>query len=236
MGTDMPVLQIRDVAKEFTLHAQDGARLPVFENLSFDLKPSECMALNGPSGIGKSTLMRMIYGNFHCPSGEILIRHQGDWIDIASAHPHRILDIRCHTLGYVSQFLRVLPRVPTLDIVKEPALAQGVDDDEASKRARHLLTRLRVPERLWSLSPMTFSGGEQQRVNLARCFSAHYPIMLLDEPTASLDAENRQTVIEIISEARTRGCAMVGIFHDQPARDALCTREIDMSLCAAKAA
>jgi alpha-D-ribose 1-methylphosphonate 5-triphosphate synthase subunit PhnL len=236
MGADMPVLKVRDVAKAFTLHAQDGIRLPVFDNLSFSLNPSECIALNGPSGIGKSTLMRMVYGNFHCPSGEILVKHGDAWIDIAKAHPHRILDVRRHTLGYVSQFLRVLPRVPTLDIVMEPALAQGIDKDEATQRAQQLLTRLRVPERLWSLSPMTFSGGEQQRVNLARCFSAHYPIMLLDEPTASLDAENRQTVIEIISEARIRGCAMIGIFHDQPARDVLCTRGIDLSLCAAKAA
>ncbi len=232
----MHVLKINDLAKEFTLHAQDGARLPVFNKLTFELEPSECIALNGPSGIGKSTLMRMIYGNFYCQSGEILIRHDEQWIDIARAHPHHILDIRRRTLGYVSQFLRVLPRVPTLEIVMEPALAQGVVATEASGRARELLTRLRVPERLWSLSPMTFSGGEQQRVNLARCFTAYYPIMLLDEPTASLDADNRQTVIEIISEARERGSAMIGIFHDQPARDALCTRAIDMSLCAARAA
>ena len=150
--------------------------------------------------------------------------------------PHRILDIRRHTLGYVSQFLRVLPRVPTMEIVTEPARAQGVADAEAETRAKDLLTRLRVPERLWSLSPMTFSGGEQQRINLARCFAARYAVMLLDEPTASLDAENRATVIEIIAEARARGSAMIGIFHDQAARDALCTREIDMSIYAERAA
>ena len=232
----MTVLKINDVSKDFTLHAQDGTRLVVFDQLSFDLDASECMALSGPSGIGKSTLMRMIYGNFHCAQGEILIRHQDDWIDIVRAHPHRILDIRRHTLGYVSQFLRVLPRVPTMEIVTEPARAQGVADAEAETRAKDLLTRLRVPERLWSLSPMTFSGGEQQRINLARCFAARYAVMLLDEPTASLDAENRATVIEIIAEARARGSAMIGIFHDQAARDALCTREIDMSIYAERAA
>lgn len=218
------------------LHAQDGAQLSVFNQVSLDLKASECIALSGPSGIGKSTLMRMIYGNFHSSSGEIVIRHRDTWVDIVRANPHSILDIRRHTLGYVSQFLRVLPRVPTMEIVTEPARAQGIDADEAEQRARDLLSRLRVPERLWSLSPMTFSGGEQQRINLARCFAARYAVMLLDEPTASLDAENRETVIQIIAEARARGSAMIGIFHDQAARDALCTRDIDMTAYTERAA
>lgn len=234
--TATPMLRVDNITKAFTLHAQAGARLPVFSEVSFDLAGGQCLALTGPSGIGKSTLMRMIYGNFRCASGEILIRHHGRSVDIATAHPHHVLDVRRYTMGYVSQFLSVIPRVSTLDVVMEPALAQGVDMESAQTRATSLLTRLRIPERLWSLSPVTFSGGEQQRVNLARGFAADYPLMLLDEPTASLDAENRETVIELVSEARDRGVAIIGIFHDHEARTRLCNRTFDLSPYAERAA
>ncbi len=222
-------LKVHDVAKEFVLHAQDGARLPVFRDVGFELSAGDCLALVGPSGVGKSSLMRMIYGNFRCAVGAIEVLHDGAWVDIASAHPHRVLDVRRTTVGYVSQFLRVIPRVPTMAVVSEPARAQGTDPDAAAARARACLTRLRIPESLWSLSPVTFSGGEQQRVNLARGFAADYPVMLLDEPTASLDADNRATVIEMIREARDAGVAIVGIFHDERTRDAVCNRTLDMA-------
>ena len=231
-----PILQIQDIAKEFILHAQEGARLPVFDRVSFDLYPGDCLALTGPSGIGKSTLMRMIYGNFRCPQGQILVHHDNQNVDISSAHPHRVIDVRRTTMGYVSQFLSVIPRVSTLDVVSEPARSHGLDAVGSEHRAQALLERLRIPERLWSLSPVTFSGGEQQRVNLARGFVAKYPLMLLDEPTASLDPANRATVIEMINEARDHGTAIIGIFHDAEARDALCNRELDLSHHAAKAA
>lgn len=232
----MTMLRVNGAAKEFVLHAHAETRLPVFEAVTCEVSKGDCVALSGPSGVGKSTLMRMIYGNFRCPVGEILVWHGDDWVDIAAAHPHQVLDVRRITMGYVSQFLRVLPRVATLEIVMEPARAQGVAAPEAETRARELLSRLRVPERLWSLSPLTFSGGEQQRVNLARGFAARYPLMLLDEPTASLDDENRTTVIEMIAEARDAGTAMIGIFHDQAARTALCNHQIDMATFAARAA
>lgn len=231
-----PILQVQDISKEFVLHAQEGARLPIFDGVSFDLYPGDCLALTGPSGIGKSTLMRMIYGNFRCPEGRILVRQENQNIDIPSAHPHQVIDVRRTTMGYVSQFLSVIPRIPTLDVVTEPARAHGLDTVGAEHRAEALLKRLRIPERLWSLSPVTFSGGEQQRVNLARGFVAKYPLMLLDEPTASLDPANRATVIEMIQEARTHGTAIIGIFHDAEARTALCNRELDLSHHAAKAA
>lgn len=230
------MIDVADVAKEFVLHAQGAARLPVFGGVSFALDGGACMALAGPSGVGKSTLMRMIYANFRCATGHIRIRHRDGWIDMARAHPHDVLNVRRETLGYVSQFLRVLPRVPTLEIVMEPARARGIGENEALSRAGDLLTRLRVPEKLWSLSPVTFSGGEQQRVNLARGFIARHPVMLLDEPTASLDVANRATVIDMINEARTAGTAMIGIFHDQDARDAVCDRELDMTAFASRAA
>ena len=230
------MLKLENVAKEFVLHAQGGTRLPVFDAVSLTVDAGDCVALCGPSGVGKSTLMRMIYGNFRCASGHIFVDHEGRLVDIAAGDPRDILDVRRLTLGYVSQFLRVIPRIATLDVVAEPARARGVAEVDARDIAAGLLRRLNIPENLWPLSPVTFSGGEQQRVNLARGFIAGHPILLLDEPTASLDAGNRETVLKMIAEARDLGTAIVGIFHDDEARKKLCTREIDMGIYATRAA
>ena len=155
-------------------------------------------------------------------------------VDVAAAGPQEILDIRRWTVGYVSQFLRVIPRVPALEIVMEPLRARGVDRGAAETAAAALLDRLRVPGRLWGLSPTTFSGGEQQRINIARGFAADYPVMILDEPTASLDPANASVVRELITEAAHRGTAMIGIYHDPEVRTAVATRTMDVApLCPA---
>ena len=218
------MIELKDVSKTFTLHNQGSAVIEVINNVSFSVASGECVALTGASGAGKSTLMRMIYGNYLTQSGEIRI---GD-VDIVRAEPRDIIKLRRDVLGYVSQFLRVVPRVPTLDVVAEPLRALGVPADDAQDRASALLTRLNIPERLWSLSPTTFSGGEQQRVNIARGFAHSYPAMLLDEPTASLDAANREVVLSLIEDAKARGAAIIGIFHDEAARTRVCDREIDV--------
>jgi alpha-D-ribose 1-methylphosphonate 5-triphosphate synthase subunit PhnL len=203
--------------KVFTLHLRDGIRLPVLHGVDLDVAAGECLALTGPSGAGKSTLLRALYGNYRADAGKILVRHDGAWVDIAAALPRVVVQVRAKTLGYVSQFLRVVPRVSTLDIV-----AEAGGGDHAT--ARDLLLRLNIPRRLHSLPPATFSGGEQQRVNLARGFIGGHPILLLDEPTASLDAENRDIVIAMIQDAKARGIAIVGIFHDLAVRDAIADR------------
>ena len=219
------VIELKDVSKTFTLHNQGSAVIPVFSNASLRVAPGECVALTGASGAGKSTLMRLIYGNYLAASGSVLV----DGLDVARAEPREILALRRETLGYVSQFLRVVPRVPTDEVVAEPLLTLGVDRDTAITRAKDLLMRLNIPERLWGLSPTTFSGGEQQRVNIARGFVHTYPAMLLDEPTASLDAKNRETVLSLINEAKARGAAILGIFHDTDARARVCDREVDVT-------
>ena len=219
------MIDIQNVSKSFTLHNQGGAEIPVMAGATLHVAPGECVALTGSSGAGKSTLMRMIYGNYLAASGRILV---GD-TDVARAEPRQIVRLRRETLGYVSQFLRVVPRVATVDIVAEPLLALGTPRDEARARAEHLLQRLNIPETLWSLSPTTFSGGEQQRVNIARGFAYRYPALLLDEPTASLDAGNRATVLDLIDEAKAAGAAIIGIFHDLEARERVADREVDVS-------
>ncbi len=219
------MIELVNVSKSFTLHNQGGAVIPVMQGACLQVGPGECVALTGASGAGKSTLMRVIYGNYLAASGQVRV----GGVDVARAEPREILALRRETLGYVSQFLRVVPRVPTLDVVAEPLLAVGCDRQAALDRAAGLLRRLSIPERLWTLSPTTFSGGEQQRVNIARGFAHDYPALLLDEPTASLDANNRETVLSLIQEAKERGTAIVGIFHDVAARERVCDREVNVS-------
>ena len=221
---NQPLIVVEDLAKTFMLHAAGPAIIPVFERLHLEVMPGECLVLAGQSGAGKSSLIRSIYGNYLPTAGAVKVLHDGAYIDITQASPHEVLEVRRRTLGYVSQFLRVIPRIPTLQLVMEPLLENGIVRDEAHARATALLNQLRLPAAHWDLPPATFSGGEQQRVNIARSFIREYPIMLLDEPTASLDAENRAIVVALIKQALGRGAAMIGIFHDQDVRDAVATR------------
>ena len=215
------------------MHMRDGATLSVVKNVAFSLDAGECAALGGPSGIGKSSILKMIFGNYRTDTGEILLRHEDAVVDIASADPRLILNVRRLTLGYVSQFLRCIPRVSALDVVTEASRENGVEEATALERSKELLDRLNVPERLWHLPPATFSGGEQQRINIARGFAAKRPILLLDEPTASLDATNRAVVIDLIEGAKKQGASVLGIFHDDDVRERVANHVIDVSRFAA---
>ena len=226
---DTVMLHAQGLSKHFILHNQGGVKIDVFEKVEFTARQGECVILAGPSGSGKSTLLRSLYANYKPQAGSIYVRHGAAWVDLCAARPFQIMEIRRDTLGYVSQFLRVIPRVATLDLVSEPLIGQGLSEDGAKERASTILTRLRIPEALWSLPPSTFSGGEQQRVNIAMTFVQDYPILLLDEPTASLDKDNRETVIALINEAKGRGAAVIGIFHDAEVRAAVGTRSYDVT-------
>jgi alpha-D-ribose 1-methylphosphonate 5-triphosphate synthase subunit PhnL len=221
-------IDVGGLAKQFRLHTQGDVAIEVFRGLNFQVRFGECVALHGPSGCGKSTLLRALYANYKVGAGTIRVRHRDDWVDMARAEPRAVLAVRRHSMGYVSQFLRVIPRVPALEIVAEPLRLRGIDSDEARQRAGAMLSRLNVPERLWCLAPATFSGGEQQRVNIARGFIAKMPILLLDEPTAALDAANRAMVAELILERKAAGTAIVGIFHDAEIRQQVCDRVFEI--------
>jgi alpha-D-ribose 1-methylphosphonate 5-triphosphate synthase subunit PhnL len=223
---------LSDVTKTFTMHLQGGARLPAVADISFDVGFGECVVLHGPSGAGKSSILKIIYGNYRCDIGRIAVREGEVETDVAIAAPRRILSLRKHTIGYVSQFLRVMPRVGTLDIVAGAAREQGASAQEAETRAAAMLARLNVSERLWRLPPATFSGGEQQRVNIARGFVARHSILLLDEPTASLDAANRACVVDLIAEKKAAGVAILGIFHDEDVRARVADRVIALKIAA----
>lgn len=241
-----PVLDIADVRKRFTLHLRDGRALPVLHGVSLAVHAGECVALVGASGQGKSTLMKCLYGSYGVDSGHIRVaREDGSVLDLATASPHEVLALRRRELAYVSQFLRAVPRVSAWEVVAErllaadEALAHGAihADGEAAwadalprarARVSALFARLNLPEALWELPPATFSGGEQQRVNIARGFIQPARVLLLDEPTASLDAANRRVVVQLIQEAKAAGTAIVGIFHDEEVRDAVATRCVSL--------
>lgn len=226
------MLHAQGIEKTFTLHAQGGVRIAALAGVSLEVERGECVVLAGASGAGKSTLLRCMYGNYLTTRGALAIRDDSrdeGHLMLSAASPHEVIRLRRTTMGYVSQFLRAIPRVASIDLVSEPLVSRGVDEDEARSRAGVLLDQLNVPRRLWSLAPATFSGGEQQRVNIARGLIAEHPLLLLDEPTASLDAENRQVVAELIVAARARGAAIVGIFHDEDTRASVATRIVRLS-------
>lgn len=227
---------VSDVAKSFTMHLRGGIVIPVVEHVDFALKAGECAVLGGPSGAGKSSILKMLYGNYGVETGQILVSHNGDYVDLARADPRTMIAIRRDTIGYVSQFLRVVPRVSALDVAAEPLVQRGAAPQEARDRAAALFSRLNLPETLWELPPATFSGGEQQRVNIARGFITDHPVLLLDEPTASLDARNRQVVIDMIAEKKRAMTALLGIFHDQDVREAVADTIIDVTRFAASKA
>ena len=223
------VLELRNAGKSFTMHPQGGLRLPVVAGVDFAVEAGQCVVLAGPSGAGKSSILKMIFGNYRCDSGQILVRHGDATVDVARAEPRRILSLRQTVMGYVSQFLRAVPRVPALDVVAEPLIAEPASRAQARAQAAELLHRLAIPERLWQVPPVTFSGGEQQRVNIARGFLPQRPLLLLDEPTASLDAANRATVVELIAEKKRRGAAIVAIVHDDEVRRAIADIVVDVT-------
>jgi alpha-D-ribose 1-methylphosphonate 5-triphosphate synthase subunit PhnL len=227
-----PILTVSGVDKTFTMHLQDGQRLAVLRGLAFEVHSGECVVLGGASGAGKSSILKMIYGNYAADRGSIVLRGTGGAVDVAAAGPRQVLAARRDTMGYVSQFLRCVPRVAALQVVAEPLTERGADRAEARERAAQMLTRLGIPERLWALPPATFSGGEQQRVNVARGFVAELPLLLLDEPTAALDARNREVVVELIRDRRARGTAVLGIVHDAVVRDAIADRMIQVEMFA----
>lgn len=226
---DRALLVAENLYKCFVLHHQGGVQWPVLQDVSLAVAAGDGIALRGPSGSGKSTFMRSLYANYRIDQGNIWVKHQGQWLNLPTLAPHELIAVRQQTLGYVSQFLRVIPRVPALEVAAEPLMDLGTAPDLARDTVKTLFQRLQLPERLWQLSPTTFSGGEKQRVNIARTFAVNYPVLLLDEPTAALDAANREVVMQLIEERKAQGCAMVGIFHDDEVRQRVCDRTLNFA-------
>lgn len=226
-----PILSVRHVSKHFQLHVQNNKHIPALADVSFDLAPGEILGLTGKSGSGKSTLMKCIYRTYLANAGEIILHPgEGDPVDLVTADEHEVLRLRRTEMFYCSQFLSVIPRVPAADIVAD-ALRRRVGDEaiDATATARDLLNQLGLPRELWDAYPATFSGGEQQRVNVARAIIAGPRFLLLDEPTASLDVKTKDVVIDLFLALKARGTSIVLITHDPHTLDRLAERRLHLA-------
>jgi len=222
------ILKAERLSKHFFLHEQ-GRRIPASFDVNLTLRRGQLLAVTGPSGAGKSSLLKCIWRSYLPSSGRLWFRDRdGMVVDIAAASEQRMLALRRGELGSVTQFLHCLPRKPALDVVAAPLVDTGTPPAQARERAAALLARLNVPAHLWHVAPATFSGGEQQRVNLARGLIRPCRLLLLDEPTASLDPVSRQCAIELLREIKTQGTAMLAIFHDPTLVAALADGEVRM--------
>lgn len=225
----MEKLKVRNLSKEFTVHTRGGIKIQGYEDINFEVKKGEFLSLYGPSGMGKSSILKALYRTYTTTTGDIIFtKEDGSSVNIASCDESTMLDLRKDEIGYVSQFLKVLPRIGAVDVVAQPLIDKGEDEKKAKEAARELLEFLGIKEELFDVSPLTFSGGEQQRVNIAKGIIAPKSVLLLDEPTASLDHNNTMKVIEKLLKIKADGVAMVGIFHDLEAMRAISDKVFDI--------
>ncbi|MDD2974816.1 phosphonate C-P lyase system protein PhnL [Aliarcobacter cibarius] len=211
----MEKIKVRNLHKEFIVHTRGGLKINGYHDINFELNKGEFLSLHGPSGLGKSSVLKALYRTYTTTSGEIIFNlEDGNYIDIAKANESEILKLRKEHIGYVSQFLQVLPRISAVDIVAQPLIDKGESEKNSKEKAKEMLNFLNIKEELFDISPLTFSGGEQQRVNIAKGIIAPKSVLLLDEPTASLDKNNTNKVIDKLLQIKKDGVTMIGIFHD----------------------
>jgi alpha-D-ribose 1-methylphosphonate 5-triphosphate synthase subunit PhnL len=223
------MLKVTGLTKLFHLPLNHDMKVSPFQNLSFEIDKGKFMGIAGPSGIGKSSILKCIYRTYLPTSGEIKYEsaHYGS-IDLAKAAERQISYLRKNEISYVSQFLKVIPRVSAVDVVAEKLLPSGLRIEEARMQAEEMLERLHIPRKLIQAYPATFSGGEQQRINLARAFIVRPRLLILDEPTASLDRETKQSVLELLSEMKEQGTTMIGVFHDWDVMERIADNILDL--------
>ena len=232
----MNILEINNLSKSFSMHILNNKRIEALKEINFTVKEGEIIGLTGRSGSGKSTLMKCVYRTYLSSSGEIIYHAEGGAVDLVKADDHIIIALRKKEITYCSQFLSVIPRVPAVDIVGERL--SGEDKEKNRDMAREMLEKLGLPEELWDAFPSTFSGGEQQRINVARAIIARPRLLLIDEPTASLDARTRDIVIDLILDLKKTGTSVLCISHDEYTLERLTDRRLHLlhGQIAAKAA
>jgi alpha-D-ribose 1-methylphosphonate 5-triphosphate synthase subunit PhnL len=223
------MIRVEALTKTFLMHLRGGARIDAFRDVSFGVSPGEFLGVSGPSGSGKSSLLKCLYRTYVPTNGAIWYTDAGSRMrNLAVEDEHVILGLRRQEIGYVSQFFPVIPRVSALDTLSNGMVASGFARRESEERARDLLGRLGIPQPLWDMFPSTFSGGEKQRINIIHAVIARPRFLLLDEPTASLDSASAHEAVSLILELKRAGTAMIGVFHDAALLSRLSDRVVEM--------
>ncbi|WP_128225249.1 ATP-binding cassette domain-containing protein [Halobacteriaceae archaeon SHR40] len=222
----MTVLSVDGLSKTFDMHVLGDTQVVGLDDVSFDVHDGEFLAVVGESGSGKSSLLKCLYRTYDPTAGEVVYHGPDGDVDLATCPDRTVIDLRGDTIGYTSQFLDEIPRVPAVDVVARPLVEQGTDTQKARGRARELLAALSVPEQLWQAYPATFSGGERQRVNLAQALAPKPELLLLDEPTSALDPETRQAAIDLLSTYLGPETTVIGVFHNTDVVEAVADRII----------
>ncbi len=226
----MNILEVNDLSKIFNLHILNEKRIEALKQINFTMAEGEIIGLTGKSGSGKSSLMKCIYRTYLASSGEILYTSRAGQIDMVKADDHQVIDLRKSEITYCSQFLSVIPRVSAVDVVCENLFRIEKDKDKAREKAKTMIEMLGLPVELWDAFPVTFSGGEQQRINVARAIIAEPRFLLIDEPTASLDAKTKDVVIDLILELKKNGTSVLCISHDEYTLDRLVDRRLHLQM------
>jgi len=222
----MNILEVNDLSKVFHLYILNNKKIEALKKINFTMKEGEIIGLTGKSGSGKSSLMKCIYRTYLASSGEIIYASAAGKIDLVKANDHVIIELRKNEITYCSQFLSVIPRVPAVDVVCENLFRVEKDKKAARENAKDMLENLGLPFELWDAFPVTFSGGEQQRINVARAIIAGPRFLLIDEPTASLDQRTKDVVIDLILNLKKNGTSVLCISHDEYTLERLVDRRI----------
>ncbi|GGB07302.1 phosphonate C-P lyase system protein PhnL [Puia dinghuensis] len=224
----MNIIEVHQLSKTFDLHILHDKQITALQHIDMTIREGEIIGLTGRSGSGKSSLMKCLYRTYLATTGEIRYASASGVIDLVKADDHAIIALRRQEMRYCSQFLSVIPRVPAVDVVAEPLLRTEKNKEEARARARTLLEMLGLPSGLWDAYPVTFSGGEQQRVNVARAIIAKPRLLLIDEPTASLDVRTKDVVIGLIRDLKQHGTSVLCISHDEYTLSTLADRRLHL--------
>ncbi|MDJ0580307.1 phosphonate C-P lyase system protein PhnL [Crocosphaera sp.] len=223
------ILKIENLSKRFFLHEQQKS-IPSAQNVSMEAFSGKITAITGDSGVGKSSILKCVYGTYLASQGSIFYyTKDGEYLDLAKVTEQEMIRLRKTDISFVTQFLHCLPRQSTIDVVAKPLFDLGMNQKEAREKTKHLLAEIKLPERLWNLSPSTFSGGEKQRVNIARGMIFSPRLLLLDEPTASLDKASVERVVKVIERIKTSGTAILIILHDPDLVSRLADFEVYLS-------
>jgi alpha-D-ribose 1-methylphosphonate 5-triphosphate synthase subunit PhnL len=234
----MNIVEVNQLSKTFELHILHDKMITALHDIEFAIAEGEIIGLTGKSGSGKSSLMKCLYRTYLATGGEILYYSRGAGgaggaknggvVDLVKASDHEVIALRRSEIRYCSQFLSVIPRVSAIDVVAEPLTRTEKNRDLARSRAKDLLEVLGLPTALWDAFPVTFSGGEQQRINVARAIIARPRLLLIDEPTASLDTRTKDVVIGLIRDLKQEGTSVLCISHDDYTLERLADRRLHL--------